>query len=129
MRVKKKVDEFAYELELPNRSGYRFCPVVHVSPLKANSRLHFEEELSPEDSCEPGHLAGDFDVEPILDDRVPLLTSTERAVRDFLVKWVGYDTPTWEPASDLSCEGLLYDYLREKRCGRRLQMIQVADGD
>ncbi|KAE8878878.1 hypothetical protein PF005_g23118 [Phytophthora fragariae] len=30
-RIKKKVEEFAYELELPNRSGYRFYPVVHVS--------------------------------------------------------------------------------------------------
>ncbi|KAG3106944.1 hypothetical protein PI124_g15857 [Phytophthora idaei] len=34
-RIKRKVEEFAYELELPNRSGYRFYPVVHVSRLKA----------------------------------------------------------------------------------------------
>ncbi|GMF92083.1 unnamed protein product [Phytophthora fragariaefolia] len=33
-RVKKKVEEFAYELELPDKSGYRFYPVVHVSRLK-----------------------------------------------------------------------------------------------
>ncbi|POM61914.1 hypothetical protein PHPALM_28993 [Phytophthora palmivora] len=30
-RVKRKVEEFAYELQLPDRSGYRFYPVVHVS--------------------------------------------------------------------------------------------------
>ncbi|KAE8961026.1 hypothetical protein PR001_g30176 [Phytophthora rubi] len=29
-RIKKKVEEFAYELELPDKSGYRFYPVVHV---------------------------------------------------------------------------------------------------
>ncbi|OWY92572.1 LOW QUALITY PROTEIN: hypothetical protein PHMEG_00038376 [Phytophthora megakarya] len=33
-RVKRKVEEFAYELELPDKSGYRFYPVVHVSRLK-----------------------------------------------------------------------------------------------
>ncbi|KAG4036761.1 hypothetical protein PC123_g27672 [Phytophthora cactorum] len=34
-RIKRKVEEFAYEPELPDRSGYRFYPVVHVSRLKA----------------------------------------------------------------------------------------------
>ncbi|OWY92804.1 hypothetical protein PHMEG_00038041 [Phytophthora megakarya] len=34
-RVKRKVEKFAYELELPNKSGYRFYPVVHVSRLRA----------------------------------------------------------------------------------------------
>ncbi|GMF33421.1 unnamed protein product [Phytophthora lilii] len=76
-RIKKKVEEYAYELELPVRSGYRFYPVVHVSRLKPvneygdrpktrlapditeNSRLDFDEELLPEDSWEPDHLAGE----------------------------------------------------------------------
>ncbi|POM65855.1 Hypothetical protein PHPALM_18370 [Phytophthora palmivora] len=146
-RVKRKVEEFAYELELPDRSGYRFYPVVHVSRLKAvnefgsrpksrlkpevteETRLDFDEELLPEDSWEPDQLAGEYEVEASLDDRVPLSTSTERAVREFKVKWLGYDEPTWEPASNLSCGGLLYDYLREKRSDRRLQMVQVADED
>ncbi|POM79515.1 Hypothetical protein PHPALM_2799, partial [Phytophthora palmivora] len=30
----RKVEEFAYELELPDKSGYRFYPVIHVSRLK-----------------------------------------------------------------------------------------------
>ncbi|OWY98548.1 hypothetical protein PHMEG_00030662 [Phytophthora megakarya] len=83
----------------------------------------------PEDSWEPDHVAGEFEVEAILDDRTPLSTSTERAIREFKVKWVSYDDPTWEPASNLSCGGLLYDYLEEKRRDRRLQMVQVADED
>ncbi|ETL97494.1 hypothetical protein L917_05251, partial [Phytophthora nicotianae] len=33
--IKRKVEGYAYELELPDRSGYRFYPVVHVSRLKA----------------------------------------------------------------------------------------------
>ncbi|KAE8959097.1 hypothetical protein PR002_g30646 [Phytophthora rubi] len=181
-RIKKKVEEFAYELELPNRSGYRFYPVVHVSRLKAvsefgdrpkvrlapevdeESRVDFDEELLPEDSWEPDRPSGEFEVEAILDDRTPLSTSTNRAVREFKVKWVGYEettwefeveailddrTPlststnravrefkvkwvgyeeaTWEPATNLSCGGLLYDYLRQKRSDRPLQMAQTAD--
>ncbi|POM63992.1 Hypothetical protein PHPALM_20542 [Phytophthora palmivora] len=103
-RVKRKVEEFAYELELSDRSGYRLYPVVHVSRLKAVSelgsrpksrltpevteetRLDFDEELLPEDSWEPDQLAGEYEVEVILDDRIPLSTSTERAVREFKVE-------------------------------------------
>ncbi|OWZ16420.1 hypothetical protein PHMEG_0009791 [Phytophthora megakarya] len=128
-RVKRKEEQFAYKLELPARSGYRFYPVVYVSRLKMvdefgdrpsarltqdvneTSGLDFDEELLPEDSWEPDHVAREFEVEAILDDRIPLSTSTERAVREFKVKWVGYDDSTWEPASHLSCDGLLYDYI------------------
>ncbi|KAG2781742.1 hypothetical protein PC129_g19049 [Phytophthora cactorum] len=133
-RIKRKVEEFAHELELPDRSGYRFYPVVHMSRLKAvnefpsrprtrltqdvteESRLDFDEELLPEDSWEPDRLAGEFEVETILDDRIPLLNDR--------YEWVRYDEPTWEPASNLSCGGLLYDYLRAKKSDRRLQMVR-----
>ncbi|GMF49031.1 unnamed protein product [Phytophthora fragariaefolia] len=146
-RVKKKVEEYAYELELPDRSGYRFYPVVHVSRLKAvkefgdrpkvrlirevtdEARLDFDEELLHEDSWEPDMLAGEYELESILDDRQPMETSTRRSVREFLVKWAGYDEPTWEPMTNLSCGGLHYDFLREKRSSQRFQMIQVADED
>ncbi|GMF35781.1 unnamed protein product [Phytophthora fragariaefolia] len=67
-RIKRNVEEFAYELELPDKAGYRFYPVVHVSRLKPvrddngrptaelvdglgeNDRFDFDEELLPEDS-------------------------------------------------------------------------------
>ncbi|GMF22525.1 unnamed protein product [Phytophthora fragariaefolia] len=114
-RIKKKVEEYAYELELPDRSEH--------------TRLGFDEELLPEDSWEPDPLAGEYEIETILDDKTPLSTCTERPVREFLVKWVGYDEPTWEPASNLSCGGLVYDYLRHKRSEQRFQMVQVADED
>lgn len=146
-QIKRKVEEFAYELELPDRSGYRIYPVVNVSRFKAVNefpsrpktrltqdvteelRIDFDEELLPEDSWEPDHVAGEYEVEAILDHRTPLSTSTERSVREFQVKWVGYDDPPWEPASHLSCGGLLYDYLRAKKSDRRLQMVQVPDED
>ncbi|KAE8886293.1 hypothetical protein PF005_g7576 [Phytophthora fragariae] len=79
-RIKKKVDEYAFELDLPDRSGYRFYPVVHASRLKAVSefgerprtrlapdvteetRHDFDEELLPEDSWQPDRLAGEYEV-------------------------------------------------------------------
>ncbi|GMF31478.1 unnamed protein product [Phytophthora lilii] len=102
-RIERKVEKYAYELELPDRSGYHFYPVVHVSRLKSvneygdrpktrlapditeNSRFDFDEELLPEDCWELDHLAGEYEVEAILDDRTPMSTSTERAVREFKV--------------------------------------------
>ena len=38
-RVKRQVEEFAYELELPDKSGYRFYPIVHISRLKRVKEL------------------------------------------------------------------------------------------
>ncbi|GMF39285.1 unnamed protein product [Phytophthora fragariaefolia] len=106
-RINREVEEFARELVLPDRSGYRFYPVVHVSRLKAvkefgdrpkvrlareltdEARLDFDEELLPEDSREPDMQAGEYEVEAILDNRRPMETSTRRSVSEFLVNWVG----------------------------------------
>ncbi|KAG2881902.1 hypothetical protein PC119_g19732 [Phytophthora cactorum] len=139
-----KVEEFAYELELPNRRGDRFHPVVHASRLKPVTefedrptvRLAPEveekhctdfDELLLEDSWEQEPATDRFEVEAILDDRVPVSTGTERPVREFKIKWAGYDEPSWEPVSNLSCGGLLYDYLLERTRDRCLQIVQVAD--
>ncbi|GMF23291.1 unnamed protein product [Phytophthora fragariaefolia] len=91
-------------------NGYRFYPVVHVSRLNAvkefgerpkvrltreladEARLDFDEELLPQDSWEPDILAGEYEVVSILDDGRPMKTSTRRSVREFLVKWVGYES-------------------------------------
>ena len=144
-RVKKLVKEFAFELELTNRSGYRFYPYVHISLLKKvtgqgarpttklvqrlgeTDRFDFDEERLPEDSWMPDKPSGRYDVEAILDNATAGSTTTDRSQRKFLVKWVGYNQPTWEPLTNLSCGGLLFIYLRRKKRENRLQMVQVAD--
>ncbi|KAG3150318.1 hypothetical protein PC128_g23225 [Phytophthora cactorum] len=121
-RVKKKVEEFAYKLELLDKSGYRFYPVVHASRLKAVTglgerlktrqtaelegfqRFGFDEEPLPKDSWEPDMNAHQYEVEATLDDELPLSTSTSRSQRKSKVKWVGYDDPTWEPFSNRLAE-------------------------
>ncbi|GMG15065.1 unnamed protein product [Phytophthora fragariaefolia] len=108
-RVKRKVGEYASELGLPGYISTKSC-----------YRMVVESQTT---------LAGAYEVESILDDRRPMETSTRRSVRECLVKWVGYDEPTWEPMTNLSCGGLRYDYLREKRSSQRFQMVEVADED
>ncbi|GMF40047.1 unnamed protein product [Phytophthora fragariaefolia] len=103
-------------------------PTTRLRPeLNETERFDFDEELLPEDSWEPDENENRFETEAILDDELPLSTSTSRAQRRFKVKWVGYDEPSWEPLSNLSCGGLLFDYLRTKKRENRLQMVQVAD--
>ncbi|OWZ08070.1 reverse transcriptase, partial [Phytophthora megakarya] len=118
-KVKRKVEEFAYELELPDKTR----------DVAEEARYDFDEERLPEDSWMPDEVTGEFEVEAILDDRTPMSTNTDRPVREFEVKWVGCESTTWEPASNLSYGGLLYDYLRNKKSEQRLQMVQVADED
>jgi hypothetical protein len=100
-----------------------------VDELSEDQRFDFDEELLPEDSWELSERVNQYEVEAILDDEMPLSTSTSRAQRLFKVKWAGYDEPTWEPQANLSCGGLLFDYLRQKKSENRLQMVQVADED
>ncbi|GMF46114.1 unnamed protein product [Phytophthora fragariaefolia] len=102
-RVKKKVEEYASE-------GVRRPTEGSVDELTDEARLDFDEESLPKDSWEPDMLAGEYEVESILNDRRPMETSNRRSVREFLVKWVGYDGPTWEPMTNLSSGGLLYGY-------------------
>ncbi|GMF62278.1 unnamed protein product [Phytophthora fragariaefolia] len=45
-RVKRKVEEFAYELELPDKSGYRFYPVVH-KPVASRTKMKIDLKSKP----------------------------------------------------------------------------------
>ncbi|GMF44916.1 unnamed protein product [Phytophthora fragariaefolia] len=130
---------------LPDKAGYRFYPVVHVSRFKSvrddirrpiaelvdglgeDDRFDFVEEPLPEDSWEPEAGDDEYVVEAILDDRWPISTGTGRNQRELYVKWRGYEDPTWEPVSNLSCGGLLFDYLLQRKRENRFQMVQVAE--
>ncbi|OWY99902.1 hypothetical protein PHMEG_00029019 [Phytophthora megakarya] len=117
-RIKKKGDtkvttvsiQVVHISRLKPVNEFSSRPTTLLAPeITENSRMDFDEVLLPEDSCEPDHIAGEYEVEVILDDRIPLQISTDKSVREFKVKWVGYDEPTREPASHLSCGGHLYD--------------------
>jgi hypothetical protein len=96
-RVIEIVSPYAYKLELPNEM--KIHPVFHTSLLRP---------ALPIDHALPGQIIPppppvevvgekEYFVERIQDSR---LNRRKRQV-EYLVKWVGYDEPSWEPASDL----------------------------
>lgn len=103
------VEEFAVKLETRD-ADYRFFPVVHVSKLKLakqfperligpltvreDDRYDFDEALLLEDSWEPEKFGDNvYEVEEIRDLREGRRTRFGRNVREFLVKWRGFDDP------------------------------------
>ena len=136
--IAEKIDEFAYKLKVDNREA-RLYPVVHVSRLKLfispttrprdsmEVQGEFDEALLPEDSWEADQEAGEFEVEEIRDDRWKKKTRNGRRMKEYLVKWVGYDKPTWEPEENLSCTALLFEYDAKKSWERRKHAAQDAD--
>jgi hypothetical protein len=142
-RVKRKVDQHCYELELPAREGYRFYPIVHVARLKPRMllperptvelaepdlpRLDFDEELLPEDSFEPAVHDDVWEVDALLDDRTRRERKFGRITRQYLVQWKGTYAPTWTNESDLSCPALIHEYWENKRSFQRLQQVRLAD--
>ena len=80
-----------------------------VNGLAETDHFDFDEKLLPDDSWDSDKASGDDKVESIVDDDLPLSTIIGRTQRRFLVKLKGCDTRTWEPLSNLSCGGLLYD--------------------
>jgi ribonuclease HI len=122
---------------------YRFEPWVHVSRLKPRvhsedrpiespepvpEELDFDEALLPEDSWEPDEQNGEFEVEELHDVRwMPSRTRSARRRKEYLVKWRGYDEPSWEPVERLNCGRLLYEFDRSARARSRYRSMQTGD--
>jgi transposase InsO family protein len=97
-RIRRAVNAYAYELDLP--ASMRIHPVFNVRLLRPAA-----ENPAPGQRHEPPppvEVQGleEWEVEDILDSRI------ERRGRNgrlkYTVKWVGYDTPTEEPAKYLA---------------------------
>ena len=68
-------------------------------------------ELSNEENSQE-----EYEVEKILKERRKLgkdkKTGRFKSIREYLVKWVGYEDPTWEPEENLeNCQEILKDFL------------------
>ncbi len=144
-RINKKIDDYCYELELPDRRNYRFYPVVHISRLKPRAnfperptveltglqeedRFDFDEELLPEDSF-VDNQAGDWEVEAVLDDKWDRSDRFGRLKHKYLVKWKGNYKDEWIDLAKLDCPALIREYHDRVKADRRLQMVQLADED
>ncbi len=89
-KVVKKVGSHAYKLELPPTFANRH-PTYHVSLLEpvATNPLPGQVQPPPHPTIVQGEEQ--FPIEAIVDSRI------YRRQPQYLVKWVGYDDPTWEP--------------------------------
>jgi hypothetical protein len=91
-KIDRPVGRVAYRLDLP--ATWKVHPVFHVSMLEeyhttTRSSIHAPQARTLEDNRE------EFEVEAILDSR------WNRRRLQYLVKWVGYAKPTWEPDTNL----------------------------
>ncbi|KAH0612978.1 uncharacterized protein H6S33_009358 [Morchella sextelata] len=91
--VKRIVNPYAYELELPR--SMKIHPIFHVSLLSpdVNDPLPGQQQLPPP----PVEIEGEeeWEVEDILDSR------KRRGRFEYLVRYMGYDEASWQPLSDL----------------------------
>lgn len=90
--VKRVLSPWAYELELPETM--KVHPVFHVSLLTRVADDPLPGQVQP--SGMPIEVEGDisYEVEDIYDSK-----RVQGGHVRYLVKWVGYDAPTWEPVS------------------------------
>ncbi|POM57600.1 Hypothetical protein PHPALM_37864, partial [Phytophthora palmivora] len=139
-RIQEIHDNFRVKLRVEN-TGYRVNPWVHVSRLKPRALFpklpivemevseddDFDAALLPEDSWEPDVVNDEYEVERILDLRWTKRTRTSRRIREYLVKWKGYDETEWLPVSKLNCGALLYEFNQGARARARFQAMQAGD--
>ncbi|POM66005.1 Hypothetical protein PHPALM_18202 [Phytophthora palmivora] len=141
-RIDEMLDDFRVRLKVED-TGYRVNPWVHVSRLKPRALFprrptieleipeddDFDAALLPEDSWEPFAENDEYEVEKILDTRWGKRTRTSKRLREYLVKWKGYDEAEWLPLSKLNCGALtlLYAFNQSARARARFQAMQAGD--
>lgn len=104
--IKRVLNPWAYELELPDTM--KIHPVFHVSKLNPVATDPFPGQTQSE--AQPIEVDGEiaYEVEEVLDSK----RVTGGHVQ-YLVKWVGYDAPTWERSPNLdNCDDLLNTFHR-----------------
>ena len=93
--VIEKVGASAYRLKLPT-TWKKIHPVFNVSILKPAQPPAFASQQKPPPP--PPILVDneeEYEVDEIIDSRI------HRGKLQFLVKWTGYDEPSWQPESDV----------------------------
>jgi hypothetical protein len=95
--------------------------------IQAEGEFALDEALLPEDSWyEPGE-DDEYEVEEVIDVKYQQRTRNGRRQKEYLVRWVGNDDPTWVPADDLNCTALLYEFDAKRAWESRRDAAQTAE--
>jgi hypothetical protein len=107
-KVVKVVSSHAYRLELPDTVNIH--PVFHVSLLRPAADE--SEYLPGQRNPPPGPVEVDEDLEYFVESVEDVRYNKRKRTHEYLVKWTGYDEPTWEPADALDDAEAVDDFYR-----------------
>ncbi|OWZ03379.1 hypothetical protein PHMEG_00024903 [Phytophthora megakarya] len=79
----------------------------------------FDAALLPEHSWEPDSVYQEYEIEEIVDLRWTKRTRNAKRIREYLIKWKGYDELQWLPVSQFNCGSLLYKFNQSARAKSR----------
>ncbi|OWZ12491.1 hypothetical protein PHMEG_00014336 [Phytophthora megakarya] len=139
-RIAEVTDDFRVRLKIDDTS-YRVNPwVERCSPMpralfpkrpivwtEIDDDDDLDAALLPEDSWEVDNTNSEYEFEEILDLRWSKRTRTSKRIREYLVKWRGYDEPDWVPLAQLSCGALLYEFNQGAKARARFRAMQAGD--
>ena len=92
-KVKRLVSAYAYELELP--PSMRIHPVFHTSLLLPTANDPHKGQIQEPPPPVIVNHEEEFEISAILDSK-----RAGRGIK-YLIKWTGYDNPTWEPYNNI----------------------------
>ncbi|POM70409.1 Hypothetical protein PHPALM_13157 [Phytophthora palmivora] len=98
-----------------------------IDEMLDDFRVRLEVEDTGYHSWEPDAENDEYEVEKILDTRWGKRTRTSKRLREYLVKWKGYDETEWLPLSKLNYGALLYEFNQSARARGRFQAMQAGD--
>ncbi|KAE9278822.1 hypothetical protein PR003_g28407 [Phytophthora rubi] len=141
-RVAKKINEYTMKLQV-NGTKYDMLPTVHVSKLKSVKEFpdrpqialkegevdqpNFDEIWLPEDSWVPDRDSSEHGVGKITDMRTDRRTRYGRSYRECLANLKGYDATDWTDETDLNCEALMHEFLRDRSYQKQFDMLQFRE--
>lgn len=111
-RIQQIVSPYAYELTLP--SSMKVHPVFHVSLLISTVNDPIPGQITPIPPPVEVEGESEWEVEDILDSR-------KREHRlEYLVKYVGYEEPSWQPSEEIehapNVRKILHEQYPSKPC-------------
>ncbi|DAZ94529.1 TPA: hypothetical protein N0F65_001545 [Lagenidium giganteum] len=103
-------------------------PTIRVPNLPQDAQIDFDAALLSIDSFQPPEIEGEFEVEEIIAMQWTRAGRSGRKVREYRVKWLGYDSThnSWVSEDDLHCPQFLHEFDSRRRSSLRLQTTKAV---